>query len=214
MLNDLILHLQMLNYATMIWFSTASQVRRENLHVHPGVGPTQAILMLSLRCTFANFFTTFDFCSHICFFLWLCIVWLIGWHDFEPDFEMGQPNASNRLTTKHFPVAQKVENLQLEDQKVKKSLYFKENVTKWCITCLFKGAVLTGPLVLRQSKRKEVSWKQKFAKKWFTTRRTVVGTWEMLKKSFQIIARLRFGGWFRIYFVQILLYFVVSLTGA
>ena len=62
---------------------------------------------------------------------------------------MGKPKASDRVTVKYFLVAQKMEILQLADQKVKKSLYFKENVTKWCITCLFKGAVLTESLILR-----------------------------------------------------------------
>ena len=60
---------------------------------------------------------------------------------------MGKPKASNLVTVKHFPVAQKMEIFQLADQKVKKSLYFKENVMKQCITYLFKDAVLTGPLV-------------------------------------------------------------------
>ena len=39
---------------------------------------------------------------------------------------MSKPKASNHVTVTHFPVAQKMEILQLADQKVKKSLHFKE----------------------------------------------------------------------------------------
>ena len=94
---------------------------------------------LSLRCTFVNFSIAFGFCSHIFFLLWLCIVWLIGWHDFGPDFEMGKPKASNRINVKHFPVAQEIEILQFTDQKVKEVAQFQRKRNEMVHYLSFQG---------------------------------------------------------------------------
>ena len=86
---------------------------------------------LSLRLHFCELFHNLRFLQPFFFLLWWRIVWLIGWNDFGPDFEMGKPKAFNRVAVKHFPVAQKMGILRLADQKLKKLLYFKESVMKW-----------------------------------------------------------------------------------
>ena len=52
---------------------------------------------------------------------------------------MGKSKASNRVTVKHFPVAQKMEILQLADQKVKKVALFQRKRNEMVHYLSFQG---------------------------------------------------------------------------